>query len=655
MCGLSGIADLDRTIDPAVIARMGASMVHRGPDQGGTYVDQERGLGVGFATRRLAILDLSEAGSQPMQTPDQRLCIAYNGEIYNEPELRLGLARRGCQYRSHSDTESVLYAYQEYGLAALSQLNGMFALAIHDRPAQRLILARDRMGIKPLYYSWNGRRLVFASELRTLLWNTDIAPVPDPDGLDAYLTCGYVPAPYSLIRGVRKLPPGSVLTLDANGHLEIRPFWRPSISRQDRLSGADAAAAVHGTVHDAVRRQMRSDVPVGVLLSGGVDSTIIAASAAAQTDHQLNTFTIAFHSRASAIADEYNADADFARRVAETLGASHHQVVCDDTTNIPALLQELVVGLDEPVWELSFISIYLMSRLARQHGVKVLLTGDGSDEIFAGYPWIAAAWRQQQYERLPLLKQGLSLATRTVPKSSTLYAHAKNLLATVGQSDVARYEHTHAIFNRAERRAMTGRSDPGVDGSPIASIVEPLLAGLGESAAPDRVALLDLTLWVRDHFNQRVDRMTMLNSVEARVPFQDNAVVDLALRLPFLTKAPFGRSKALLKRAFRREIPAFVLERPKRPFAAPQWAWGTGTLRSFAHETLSEDRVRAVGLIDPSVARKVLQATDTTAQDRSTFKLWTLLMLHVWAEQLRRPTGPTSDVCTAEASRVSRR
>ena len=369
MCGLSGMAQLGGALDPAALAAMGESLFHRGPDQGGVYLDPESspsaGLTVGLATRRLSILDLSPAGAQPMRTPDGTACIAYNGELYNEPELRRELEGRGYRFRSRSDTETVLCAYQEYGPDVFARFNGMFALAIHDRRRQRLVLARDRMGIKPLYYAWDGRRLVFASELRTLVWHGGIEPVPDEDGLDLYLTFGFVPSPYSLIKGVRKLPPGSILTLDAGGTPQVRRFWQPAIGGDRTDGGAGGTPdAVRETLKGAIRRQMRSDVPVGVLLSGGVDSTIVAACAAAETGRPLDTFSIVFRSARSAIGEEYNADAGYARRVAETLGARHHEVVCDDggaaedgDEDVPSLLRRLAIGLDEPVWELSLIHI----------------------------------------------------------------------------------------------------------------------------------------------------------------------------------------------------------------------------------------------------------------------------------------------------------
>ncbi len=658
MCGISGVVQVGGGVEAELIEGLGDSLFHRGPDQGGTYLVSEGALGVGFATRRLAILDLSPNGSQPMQTPDGTLCIAYNGEVYNEPELRRDLEARGYRFRSTGDTETVLYAYDADGPAAFEDLNGMFALALHDRRRDEVVLARDRMGIKPLYYTWDGQRLAFASELRTLVRQLGLPVVPDPAGLELYLALGYVPSPRSLIRGVQKLPPGSYLTLGAGGQLRLQQFWRPTYSAPGRhWREAEAAAAVRETVVGAVERQMRSDVPVGVLLSGGVDSTIIATTAARLTDHPLDTFSIAFESEASPIEPAYNADAQFARRVAETIGARHHEIVLDDRTDLPSLLRRLVVGLDEAVWELSFVSIYLMSRLAREHGVTVLLTGDGSDELFAGYPWIAAAERQELYERLPGLTTLLPVLARVVPNGSVLREHAFNLLATLGRSDLERYAYTHTIFDQAERRALVGGAGAGAE-TALAAVVTPLLDGARGGARGDRIALLDLALWVREHFNQRVDRMTMLNSVEARVPFQDNAVVDLALRLPAALKARRGQPKRLLKAAFRQDLPEFVLRRPKRPFAAPAWAWSVGALRGFAHEVLAPERVRAAGVLDPDQAARALAATETAGarEDRQTArswqKLWTLLMLQLWLEELRAAPAPAADEAASQIDHV---
>ncbi|HEX2513739.1 MAG TPA: asparagine synthase-related protein, partial [Chloroflexota bacterium] len=522
-----------------------------------------------------------------------------------------------------------------------------------------LVLARDRMGIKPLYYAWDGRRLVFASELRTLVWHGGIEPRPDPAALELYLAFGFVPSPYALIQGVRKLPPGNVLTLDATGKLDLRQYWRPATGAVTP-DGASPAEAVREALRGAVRRQMRSDVPVGILLSGGVDSTIVAACAAAETDRPLDTFSIVFRSARSAIGAEYNADAGYARRVADLLGANHHEVVCDDGAggvgevesaggadgeDVPHLLGRLATGLDEPVWELSFVSIYLMSRLARRHGVKVLLTGDGSDELFAGYPWIAAARRQELYERLPFLPALLPAVALLAPPGSTLRLHAGNLQGSIGQPDAVRYERLHAIFGPAERDRLTG----GAAGGAVQPLLDDLLdGGQGRSVSrADRIALLDLALWVREHFNQRVDRMTMLNSVEARVPFQDNEVVDLALGLPFAVKAPGGRSKHLLKEAFREEIPEFVRRRPKRPFAAPMGAWEQGALSGLAAEVLSPDRLDGAGIVDPVAAQQALAAVEPGREDRRTARLWTLVMLQLWAEGLR--AAPAETECAVQA------
>ncbi|MDQ3702511.1 MAG: asparagine synthase C-terminal domain-containing protein, partial [Chloroflexota bacterium] len=359
-----------------------------------------------------------------------------------------------------------------------------------------------------------------------------------------------------------------------------------------------------------------------------------------------------FRSAQSPIGDEYNVDAGFARRVAGTIGANHHEVACDDGDTLAELLGPLVTGLDEPVWEMSFVSIFLMSRLAREHGIKVLLTGDGSDELFAGYPWIAAAWRQEFYERIPLLGAVLPALTRMAPAGSTLRLHAQNLQSTIGQPDLTRYEQLHSIFNRHERRALTGREE-GLGSGAVAAVVEPLLAGAQSASRADRLALLDLALWVREHFNQRVDRMTMLNSVEARVPFQDNEVVDLGLSLPFGVKAPGGQAKKLLKYAFRQDIPEFVLRRQKRPFAAPMGAWETGALGAVAEDALAPERLRATGLIDPLAAQHALRAGEPRRRDRRTAKLWTLVMLQLWAEGLgtaRPPASPANSPLTTGAA-----
>lgn len=635
-----------------LVARMGRALDHRGPDQAGQYNHASAPLGIALATRRLAILDLSASGNQPMASADGLVRLAYNGELYNEPELRAGLAGRGWSYYGHGDTETVLGAYELDGPDSFSRFNGMFALAIADRRRQRVVLARDRMGIKPLYYTWDGRRLVFASELRCLVGAGGVPAEIDAEALDLYLACGYVPSPHCLIAGVRKLPPGSYLVLDADGNLAEHEFWRPVFPSPSRLSAADAAEAVRAAVSDAVRRQMRSDVPVGVLLSGGVDSTIVAAAAAATTDLPLQTFTVGFASRRSAIGPELNADADYARRVAATLGTTHREIVVEDDARLAGVITDLAVGLDEPTWEASFVSIHAISTLARSHGVKVLLSGDGGDELFLGYPWHASAWRQQRYERLVGLRTLASVVASATPERSVIGRHARNLGAVIGLDHASRYEWSHAIFPAAQRRALAGSQprallDGGADVSRLEDLARRLLVDAdanGRRGLGDHLALLDLSLWVREHFNQRVDRMTMLNSVESRVPFQDNDVVDLALALPADLKAPRGQAKGLLKRAFRAELPDFVAQRPKRPFAAPMRSWANGALRPFVRSSLSTERVAAAGLLDPAAVARVVAASERGATERANERLWALLMLQLWAEGIGRLAQSDDDM-----------
>ena len=635
MCGFAGVLDFAGAPDRSLVERMGASLAHRGPDQGACHVHRVGHLGIAVSSRRLAILDLSSAGDQPMHSQDGRHCLAYNGELYNEPQLRRGLESRGYQFLSGTDTETVLHAYRDRGIDSFADFNGMFALAIVDEESGRLVLARDRMGIKPLYYSWNGTRLLFASELRTLL---RVAGMPfriDPASLEIYLALGYVPSPHSLVRDIYKVPPAGCLTIDAHGQLTLSEFWRPPVSADPPDERSPVEQTVRDTVLDAVRRQMRSDVPVGILLSGGVDSTIVALSAAAVTEKPINTFTVSFQSARSGMDPDLNADAEYARRVSAQMASIHHEVILDDNADLAALLPKLAVGLDEPVWEASFVSIYAISKLARDHGIKVLLTGDGSDELFLGYPWHASAWRQEKYERLPFLAAAASVATGLLPRGSRLAAHAENVRALVNASDAARYEWSHRIFSRAERRGLLGAGGSGSD-EHVNRLVERLAESAHTRPLGERMALLDLLLWVREHFNQRLDRMTMLNSVEARVPFQDNNVVDLALRLPYHVRAPRGRAKHLLKAAFRTEVPSFVLERPKRPFAAPMRAWLDGPLRPLIADVLAPASIRRAGLVEVGPAMAVLSGRGSVAEDRWVRQVWSLLMIHLWADGFRR-------------------
>jgi len=623
-----------------MLVTMCQAIAHRGPDDHGVYFADGPSFSVGLGAQRLSILDLTQAGHMPMKNDDETTVIVYNGEIYNHLDLRADLERHGYRYRSRTDTETVLYAYEAYGVDSLPLLNGMFAMAIYDRRNDQVLIARDRLGIKPLYYSWDGRTLLFASELKSLLAVQQTQRRVDRRALDAYLSLGYVPAPYSLIEGIHKLPAGHYLLLK-NGQLHLREFWGAGyeIASAEPRSDKELIELTRQTLEQAIQRQLMSDVPVGILLSGGLDSTIVAAVAQKYHDDAINTFSIGFESQNanSPIAFDYNADRHYAALAAERIGTQHHEIVIRDDGALADLLGELIQSLDEPVWEASFLSIYRICRLAREHGVKVVLTGDGSDELFAGYSWYRGAQRLLLYEKVPFLDAALPVLER-VFQGSHLGSKAEDLRRKIRASSRERYRVSYDHFSRSEKRALLGdgaRDDDRPDS--VDDLVGPLLARAGGGLV-EQLAYADLRLWVGDHFNQRLDRMSAACSVEARVPFQDNSVVDLALSMPVHRKMKGGEHKYLLRRAFADLLPVEILNRPKRPFAAPQHSWFRSSLNPLARELLSEERVSAVGALDSKAVRHVFDEY-VAGRERRVEKISILVMFQLWCEQVLHQSG----------------
>jgi asparagine synthase (glutamine-hydrolysing) len=633
VCGIVAIIDSAVPVAAAQIDAMRAAIRHRGPDGGGTLVRQAAGFAVGLGSQRLSIVDLSPAGMMPMANEDGRVWIVFNGEIYNHLEIRADLERRQHRYRSRTDTETVLHAYEEYGLDCFARFNGIFALIIYDERTGRVVMARDRTGVKPLYYAERPGGLVCASELKALVHTGLVPGEIDPVALDLYLALGYVPAPYALVRGVRKLTAGTFAVFE-DGRLRVGRYWQPVLSSPPQRSWEATVGATREAVTGAVRRQMMSDVPVGVMLSGGLDSTIVAAVAQETASEPLHTFSIGFETRQADLEPIYNYDRENARRVAAMLGTIHHEIVATDGDGLEAQLRHLVAQLDEPVWEPSFLSIYLISALAREHGVKVLLSGDGSDELFGGYPWHPALSRLERIERIPGLHPGLALLTR-LPLPAQTGAKVRDLGRKYRSGDLAKYHAQYDVFDASARARLFGRARAD---DPLDALIGPLFAGQETASLTARFALSELVLWVGEHFNQRLDRMAMAASVEGRVPFQDNAVVDLALTLDVADKLRGGRGKAPLRAAFADRVPAFVIERAKRPFAAPATAWMHGALRPLVLETLAPESLTCLPGLDPAIATG-LRARLRDGLPVRQEQVWTLFHLALWAEALRQPSG----------------
>src|SRR6266540_2259452 len=617
MCGICGTASTRRAADPERLAAMSATLAHRGPDSDGMFVDG----GVGLAARRLSIIDL-DTGDQPIANEDGSVVVVQNGEIYNYEELTHELVRAGHRFRTHGDTEVIVHAYEEWGTSFAERLRGMFAIAIWDGRERRLVLARDRYGIKPLYYRTQDDRIAFASELRALP-RDDI----DLDAVEAFLAFNSVPAPLSIFQGTRKLPPGHLLLWD--GGVELQRFSRPAPTADTRTEDeAELVEELRARLRDSVRAHLVSDVPVGVLLSGGVDSCTLAALAAEEATYPLRTFSIGFAERS------FDELAD-ARRVAERYGTVHRELVLEPDAAL--LLPALADAFDEPFADSSALPTYLVSQLASED-VKVALSGEGGDELFGGYYTYAADLLALRLGRVArLLRPAVERLPTSTARASFDY-RAKRFVRAAHLPPLERHHGWKEIFSadaRAELTSETSAFDP----------VDLLRARYAETAGADELARLqdvDLGVYLVDDLLVKTDRASMAHSLEARVPYLDTVVTNLALALPTRHKVRGLSKKVLLRKAAEPLLPREIVHGKKRGFSIPAAAWLRGDLEPFARETLSADTLRRQGFFRPEVVNRLVDEHVAGREDRSR-QLWGLLAFTLWHERHveRTPQEPS--------------
>ena len=597
---------------------MSSTLVHRGPDSDGAYVDGP----VGLAARRLAIIDLV-TGDQPLTNEDGRIAVVQNGEIYNYRELRLELERAGHRFSTSSDTEVLTHLYEEHGERFAERLRGMFAIALWDSKRARLLLARDRYGIKPLYYRETEGELAFASELRAFP-RGDI----DPDALEAFLAFNSVPAPLTIFRGIRKLRLGHVLVWQ-DGHSELTRYARPApASAADVLEHEEAELIeeLRARLRDSVRAHLVSDVPVGVLLSGGIDSATLAALAAEETSKPVRTFSIGFEERSF---DELGD----ARLVAQRYGTEHRELVLRPDAAL--LLPALADAFDEPFADSSALPTYLVSQLAAED-VKVALSGEGGDELFGGYYTYAADLLAQRTAwAAPVLRPLVERLPSSSARASFDY-RAKRFVRAAGLPPLERHHGWKEIFSREGRAELTGRRgsfDP----------VDLLRARFGETEGAELLARLqdvDLGTYLVDDLLVKTDRASMAHSLEARVPFLDPVVTNFALALPTRHKVRGLRKKVLLRKAAAPLLPPELLRRRKRGFSIPAAAWLRGELAPFARETLSPETLRRQGFFQPDTVSRLIEDHVAGREDLSR-QLWGLLAFTLWHERhVERTPGP---------------
>ena len=617
MCGICGVLG---PIDASVLRSMTRTMVHRGPDDEGFYLAD----GVGLGVRRLSIIDVA-GGHQPITNEDGTLVVVFNGEIYNHRELRTRLETQGHRFATGSDTEVLVHLYEEYGDASVHLLQGMFAYALWDGKRRRLLVARDRLGIKPLYYLETDGSFLFASEVKALLEHADVSAAPDLQALDLYLAFRYVPGPHTLFRGIKKLPPGHRLVRE-DGRTQVQRYWDPVLGDfQSAINLDEAVEEFSGLLRDTVRRHLISDVPVGMLLSGGLDSSAVTAMTAAARTQPITTFTVGFD-----LPGSHNELAQ-ARVVAKRLGTDHHELVL--TPDATELLPDLVRHLDEPIADPAALPTYLICRFARQM-VPVVLTGEGGDELLGGYPryeWFARAKLLQRL--LPAwVREGVLLPlSRIAPVTRRYKTALDNILAE--RDDVTRHMHWVAGLDPALKSDLLSPElrEAISLGAPEA-VLTPYLGGVATRAEiVHRLMALDMQTWLVDDVLTKMDKMSMAASVEARVPLLDHRLVEFVASLPLAVKLRHG-AKTLLKRAVAPLLPASTIRRRKHAFQVPLDQWVSGPLRDFTRDMLLDRRARQRGWFDGSRVEALLWRNGRR-RSRDGQSVWTLLCLELWARE----------------------
>jgi len=625
MCGIYGQFN-PHGADPALIERMARRLAHRGPDGAGAYHSGPLAFGAG----RLAIIDLA-AGVQPIFSEDRRIAVVYNGEIYNYRELRAELEAAGHVFTTQTDTEVIVHGYEQWGDTVLERLRGMFGLCVWDAPNERLLLARDRMGEKPLYYAHVGDEFIFASEIKALFEHPGLRPLVNAAALPAYLTLGYTPPPYTMFAGIEKLAAGEFMVIE-RGRSEKARYWTATMDTSRPPSYDESVRQVRESVIEAVETRLMSDVPLGAFLSGGLDSTAVVAIMGRLMGRPVQTFTVGFGFEAGSKDDnKFNVDARYSKLAAERLGTEHHAITIPQNNSLAEILPHLIYALDEPVAQPSIVQTAYVAALARMEGVPVMLTGDAGDELFLGYPRYRSDLILERYLRIPALLRSAALT----PLLEHLPAHprfesARKLARKSRNTDsIQRYLEWQRIFGLEQLPGLL--SDDRLAASGYASLspaLRPLLDAPNTPHFADRIAYASLNLWIAEESNMRVDKMCMAMSIESRAPLEDHKLVELALTLPLEYKLRGGDFKAVFKDAVADFVPREVLERPKWGFFPPSSGWLRGVLRPLVDKYLSPEYVAAVGYFEPDAVQKLVDTHMNGGYELWT--LWSLLTFHIW-------------------------
>jgi asparagine synthase (glutamine-hydrolysing) len=634
MCGIAGVVDFDRRVEQPLLERMCQVMEHRGPHAFGTHVDGPAGIGM----RRLAIIDVA-GGDQPIFSEDGRVAVVMNGEIYNHLELRDALAAKGHRFATRADTEVLVHLYEEYGVDMVDHLRGMFAFAIWDRAARRLLCARDRVGKKPLFWSLKGTRITFASEMRALLQDRDVSREIDPGAIDAYLALQYVPDPMSAFADVQKLPPASVLTFDADGP-RVRRYWQLDYS--DRAEGAsdeEHAEELRRQLRDATRIRLMSEVPLGAFLSGGIDSSAVVGAMAETSSGRVKTFSIGFPER------EWD-ETEYARMVARHFDTEHHEfrVEADALGIMPTLARHY----GEPYADPSAIPSFYLAQLTSQH-VTVALNGDGGDESFGGYGRYARAETLGRFEQLPpRLRNALARGIRALPAGGgerSVRSRAHRLAAALTSDACARYSTSLTAFD-AQRRdeLLTPEFRSRLGAATGESVLRRAWNEVEAPSALERLLGVDVETYLPGDLLVKMDIATMAYSVEARSPFLDHRLMEWAAGLPARLKLADGDGKRLMKMAFRGWLPDEVLDRRKMGFGVPLTRWFRQELRDLPADLLLDPATVSRGWFRREAVERMIREHQSGTADHA-LRIWVLAQLETWyREVVEAPLATTSAV-----------
>jgi asparagine synthase (glutamine-hydrolysing) len=630
MCGICGIFEPRSGAAPeaAVLERMSRSIAHRGPDDRGELIE----AGIALAARRLSIIDL-EGGHQPIGNEDGSVWIVFNGEIYNHERLRELLAKLGHRFRTRADTEAVVHAYEEFGLDCVRYLNGMFAFALWDASARRLFLARDRFGIKPLYYTLVSGKLVFASELKAILEHPEVERRIDVVALNEYLSFEYVPTPRTIFRGIRRLPPGHSLTLSAGG-LAVERYWDFSLAKSERrppVNFRDYQERLRHELREAVRKELVSDVPVGVLLSGGVDSSAVLAMMRDGSAGAIQSFSIAFEEKSF---DESR----YARLAASKLGSDHHELTVTSSM-MSELVPRLMDVLDEPFADSSIVPTYFLSRFARER-VKVVLGGDGGDEMFAGYPTLQAHRLIEYYERWVPFFLRAGLAPKLIDRlpvsrdDISFDFKARRFISGRGVPVASRHHRWLGAFTPSEKRSLFVPEliQDDVDTYEVAYEHQ---RRCDATETLNQLLYLDQKLYLEGDILPKVDRASMACSLEVRVPLLNHGLAEYLAEVPHELKLRGLKTKFLLKKSMEGILPEEILRRRKKGFNVPVAYWINSSLRELVRDQLSEEKIRREGFFEPSYVQRLLREHQSGVRDHRKL-IWTLLVFELWQERYLR-------------------